>query len=82
MNAYEDISYWTSGLPRSSSKESADIRHWHDGWVDEIADKLRKLNILISNDKENREINTRNKHAMEWAIDHVNAIKTKLTDEK
>ena len=57
-NAHEDLSYWSSVLPRGTSNESEEIRYWNDGWVNEIADQLRTRNTSIGNDKANREIKT------------------------
>ena len=66
------------GIPIGSLSDSSEIRYWKDGWVDEVAYKLRNRNITIENDKEHREIRTCDKYEMEWAIDYVNIFKNKI----
>ena len=75
INVHEDMGFWDSGLKRECQMQSAGVEYWKNGWVEDVHTKLESRGMKLVNDCKNKEVKTKNRSIMEWAIEYVKSRK-------
>ena len=74
-DVHEDMGFWDSGLKRECQIQSVGVEYWKNGWVEDVHTKLESRGMKLVNDCKNKEVKTKNRSIMEWAIEHVKSRK-------
>ena len=77
---HEENSVIDSRLTKEGRKVNSTIRHWKEGWADEIESKFSRRCVSVMNECQKAEVKTKNKLMMEHAIEHVVYIKESKDD--
>ena len=78
--AHEENSFVDSGLRKKEMREDRQVKHWKEGWTEEVGIKICSRNIETLQKGKNVENSTNNKFLIEHARECIEATKGKKED--